>query len=150
MRSITFFIHGEPAPQGSKKYVGNGRFVESSKKVAPWREAVAKAVSLLGEWEQFTNPVEVTATFYLRRPPSVKRALPSVAPDLDKLQRSLGDGLSINARNDEGVTFLADDSLIVKWNTKKYYADTNPMGADVTITEVDEVPMAILDTPKKL
>src|SRR5690606_30582546 len=38
---ITFFVAGTPAPQGSKRYLGNrggkGITVESSERVAPWR-----------------------------------------------------------------------------------------------------------------
>jgi crossover junction endodeoxyribonuclease RusA len=33
-------INGIPAPQGSKRHVGNGVMIESSKAVGPWREAV--------------------------------------------------------------------------------------------------------------
>ena len=31
----------EPAPQGSKRHVGGGRLIEASKRVKPWRQAVA-------------------------------------------------------------------------------------------------------------
>ena len=135
MRSIDLSILGEPAPQGSKSYVGNGRFIEASKKVAPWRAAVAEAVALLGEVEQFTGPVVVEVTFYLPRRKSVTRLWPIVAPDTDKLCRALGDGLSINS------TLLSDDSIIVRWEAEKRYADGRPSGAEVTIREVDDIPM---------
>ena len=42
---ITFHVSGTPAPQGSKRHVGGGRMIESSKKVEPWREAVARVAS---------------------------------------------------------------------------------------------------------
>lgn len=137
MRSIDLTVFGEPAPQGSKRYVGNGRFIESSKKLAPWRTAIAEAVTALGDVEPFTRPVEVRVRFYLPRPKSVKRLLPSVAPDLDKLCRSLGDGLSINSM------LLLDDSLICRWEAEKFYADARPPGADVTVIELDTIPLVV-------
>jgi len=38
---ITFFVPGKPAPQGSKRHVGRGIMLESSREVGPWRERVA-------------------------------------------------------------------------------------------------------------
>jgi Holliday junction resolvase RusA-like endonuclease len=36
-------VHGNPAPQGSKRHVGGGVMVEMSKAVKPWREAIKHA-----------------------------------------------------------------------------------------------------------
>ena len=36
-------VYGIPGPQGSKRHVGNGVMLESSKKVKPWRELVHSA-----------------------------------------------------------------------------------------------------------
>jgi hypothetical protein len=33
MREFSIFIVGDPAPQGSKRHVGNGVMIEASKKV---------------------------------------------------------------------------------------------------------------------
>lgn len=142
-QELYFTVAGiEPAPQGSKKHVGRGIMVESSKKVAPFREAVAEAVSralvATGDDSQFTTAVVVWATFYLPRPKTVKRLLPTVPPDLDKLQRSLGDALSINCQ------ILADDSLIVRWHSSKLYADKpGDIGVRVAIKTVE-----LADTPE--
>lgn len=128
---LYFTAYGTPRPQGSKRYVGNGRFVEASD-VKPWRAAIARAVKQAfvetGDSTPFTEPVEVTAIFYLPRPKTVKRLWPSVAPDLDKLCRALGDALSVDS------PCLADDSLIVRWHATKVYADTPEMaGVSVSI-----------------
>jgi len=130
-QELYFTVAGvEPAPQGSKRHVGNGRMIEASKKVAPFRAAVADAVFrafvATGDERPFTEAVVIWATFYLPRPKSVKRLLPTVAPDLDKLCRSLGDGLSINAH------VLEDDALIVRWHASKLYAD-NPRDVGVRV-----------------
>lgn len=127
---LYFSAFGTPRPQGSKRYVGNGRFIEASD-VMPWRKAIAEAVQLAfqatGDERPFTAPVVVYATFFLPRPKSVKRIFPTVPPDLDKLLRGLGDGLSINCKA------IADDSLIVKWVASKVYADSREAGVRVAI-----------------
>ena len=128
---LYFTAYGTPRPQGSKRYVGNGRFIEASD-VKPWRLAIAKAVAetfeATGDDRPFTEPVVVTATFYLPKPKSVRRLLPSVAPDMDKLQRGLVDGLSV-----ETPAALADDSLIVTWHAKKRYAEPGRERVEVQI-----------------
>ena len=127
MESIMFRVNGLPAPQGSKRHVGNGRMIEASKKVGPWREAVKQAVSLL-PLEPLDGPLEISMVFYLPKPKTVKRELPIVPPDLDKLVRGLFDALTI-----AGV--WQDDALVVSIvDTKKAYADAdNPPGCEVFI-----------------
>ena len=134
-QELYFTAFGTPRPQGSKRYIGNGRFVEASD-VKPWRKAIAKAVETAfvasGDHTPFTEPVVVYATFFLPRPKSVKRLFPSVTPDLDKLCRALGDGLSV-----EQPAAITDDSLIVKWHAAKLYADDVEPGVRVAIRTID-------------
>lgn len=109
--------------------------VEASKKVAPFRKAVGDAaraaVEVSGDGRVFTSPVVVQATFYLPKPKTVARLLPSVPPDVDKLARSLLDGLEQNGE------VLASDSLVVDLHAFKRYA-TSPelMGVEVEIAVV--------------
>ena len=124
----------EPAPQGSKRYLGNGRFVEASKKLEPWRQAIAHAVKELfeqtGDSTPFTQACKVKATFILPKPKTVKRELPTVAPDLDKLARSLGDSISLPKYS----VLVEDDSLICEWKLEKIYGTPETMGVRVLIT----------------
>ena len=126
----------EPAPQGSKRYLGNGRFIEASKKLEPFRQAIGQAVqdyfTKHPEAEPFREPVEVTATFVLPRPKTVKRPWPSVAPDTDKLQRSLGDSISLPKYCGE-KTLVEDDALIVMWHAQKIYGSPEELGVYFTI-----------------
>lgn len=119
--SMRLRVYGHPRPQGSKRYVGNGRFIEASD-VKPWRLAIAREVfqewMRTGDDRPFTEPVIVEAVFYMPRPKSVRRFWPAVAPDLDKLCRGLGDGLSVDSN------CISDDSLIVAWRATKVYAPT--------------------------
>ena len=65
-----FEIKGiEPAPQGSKRHVGNGRMIEASAKVKPWRFAVSQA-ALESDYELTDRPVMVQITFMFSRPKS--------------------------------------------------------------------------------
>lgn len=149
----------EPAPQGSKRYVGGnaasgGRFIEASKKLEPFRKAVGQAVIDLmndtGNLTPFTEPVIVRATFYMPRPKTVKRAWPSVTPDLDKLQRSLGDSLSLPKYCD-GNPLLQDDSLIVQWEAQKVYAEDWQIGVYVQVELAKSPwPLEPLDTPENI
>jgi len=146
MRNELYFTaYGIPRPQGSKRHVGNGVMIEASD-VKPWRKAIANAVFEAwirsGDDRPFTGPVEVWATFYLPRPKTIKRLLPSVAPDLDKLQRALGDALSIDSKA------LADDSLIVRWNASKLYADSHDAGVRVAIKAINTEDNGLVTMPQ--
>lgn len=127
---LDFVAYGVPRPQGSKRYLGNGRFVEASD-VKPWRAAVAKAAeAAMSELNipPFDEPVVVTAVFFMPRPKTVKRIWPDKAPDTDKLQRAIGDGLSVDSK-----MILTDDSRIVGWSVHKVYADTREAGVWISM-----------------
>lgn len=117
---VTFFVAGEPAPQGSKTgRVVNGRVVmfEASAKVKPWRKAVVEAA------QQYAGmidgePVEVTLSFNMVKPKTSKRLFPTVKPDLDKLIRSTLDGLTTSG-------IYPDDSHVVAIGAAKHYAEPN-------------------------
>lgn len=127
---LYFTAFGTPRPQGSKRHVGKGIMIEASD-VKPWRKAIADAVFrafvATADERPFTEPVVVYATFLIARPKSVKRLLPSVPPDLDKLCRALGDALSVDTKA------LQDDSLIVKWIASKVYCEPHDAGVRVAI-----------------
>lgn len=133
---ITFDVIGRPAPQGSKKSIGNNRFIESSKYLPAWRfavkDAAEQAVTTEG-WARVSGPVELEVMFYLDRPSSVSRTQrpqPTVAPDLDKLIRAVGDALT-------GVVY-DDDSQVIRVLAWKAYADTREPGAFVRVNELSQ------------
>jgi len=140
--SFSFTVFGtDPAPQGSKKYVGTRTtksgasipmIIESSPKLPAWRKAVSEAVvegmKASGDLGKFDGAVKVEAVFYLTRRPTVKRDLPTVPPDVDKLTRSLLDGITAKG---EGV--WRDDSQVVRLEVSKVYA-VGQSGVAVTIS----------------
>ena len=100
------FIEGRPAPQGSKSYKGNQRFVESSKYLPAWRKAVKNGVAAANDGSLFEVPVALKIVFYMERPKNPKFHRPGTPPDLDKLVRAVGDSLT--------GTIIKDDALIVE------------------------------------
>ena len=138
--SFSFTVFGtDPAPQGSKKYVGTRRtaaganipmIVEASPKLPAWRKAVNDAVVQAmhdsGDDGKFEGAVKVEAVFYLTRKKSVTRSLPTVPPDLDKISRSLLDSLSFGG-------IWKDDAQVVRLEVSKKYATGEP-GVAVTIS----------------
>ena len=115
MEGIAFTVRGIPAPQGSKRHVGGGVLVESSNKVAPWRQDVRRAAEdAMNGHLPFDGPMEVVVTFTLAKPRTVKREMPHVRPDLDKLVRS-----TLDALGSAGV--YGDDSQVVSLVTWKVY-----------------------------
>lgn len=143
--SLTITVLGLPAPQGSKRHVGHGIMVESSKRVRPWRSDVkAAAERAIGtDWTPIKGPVSLTATFFFLRPRSHYRTgrfadvLRDDAPvfatsracgDIDKLLRSTLDALTA-----AGV--IVDDSQVGMVITTKTYGTTS--GATIALTEVN-------------
>ena len=114
--ALRIVVYGNPAPQGSKKFVGmkNGRgiMVESSKRVKPWRDDVkAAALAARDGAAPIDQPVRVRMVFTLAKPASAPKRRKVYAmrkPDLSKLARSTEDALT-----DAGV--LADDARIVEY-----------------------------------
>lgn len=145
MDSFSFFVPGEPITEGSTKAFASGQRVVVTHDRGPeldqWRIKVARAAEAAAEaayWEpRYDGPVEVWAEFRLPRPKSVpkSRKHAQTKPDLDKLQRAIGDALSPYKR--PGV--LRDDSRIVGWSAVKLYADdAHPTGVMVRVSKAHD------------
>jgi Holliday junction resolvase RusA-like endonuclease len=145
-RVITITVRGTPAPQGSKKYVGQtkdgrGLLVESSKKVKPWRQDVkAAAEELIAHtgMPPIDGPVIVRMVFTLPKPasaPKRRRTYPMRTPDLSKLARSTEDALT-----EAGI--WRDDARVIEYSRlAKVFpgedAESLPVpGVRITVREV--------------
>lgn len=120
-----------PGPQGSKRHVGGGRMIESSKRVKPWREQVvlaAKAAKPEG-FETLTGPLLVDMVFSWQRPkgklPPERLGMPITVPDLSKLLRSTEDALTT-------AEVWKDDALVVAYGrlAKVYTGSADPDALD--------------------
>ena len=139
--SVTFAVHGLPAPQGSKRHVGKGIMVESSKSVQPWRIDVKHTAlsNLPSDWDK-NLPMALSIVFRFNRPKFHygKKGVRPSAPahntsarcgDLDKLQRATFDALT-------GVAFDDDRQVISVNASKRYCAEGEPQGALITVMAI--------------
>ena len=139
---IQLTVLGVAAPQGSKKHVGHGRMVESSKRVGPWREAIVAEAQRQGvAGAMLDGPLAMTVAILLPRPrghygtgrnadvvrPAAPRA-PAGRPDLDKLLRAISDALTQAA-------VWRDDSCLCQVSAMKLYADSDPPQARIRLRE---------------
>ena len=103
-------VIGSPAPQGSKRHVGGGRMIESSKKVKPWREDVRAACFGSGASFEADAALRVSLTFTVPKPASAPKrttSWPNRRPDIDKLARSTLDAIVSSG-------LIADDARVVE------------------------------------
>jgi crossover junction endodeoxyribonuclease RusA len=121
---ISFSVKGTPIQQGSMKFIRPGVMIHSrAVELTTWRADIAQAAKTAG-CKPITDPIEITMKFRIKRPKSVKRNYPTVAPDLDKYVRAVNDGLT-------GVAFV-DDSQVIKILATKEYADIP--GVDIEVS----------------
>jgi crossover junction endodeoxyribonuclease RusA len=116
-KCFDFWVPGKAAPQGSKRHVGRGILVESSRELGPWRERVALQASADMRSLGFDPvaphvPVGVRAEFVLPRLASAPKSRPHppavTRPDLDKLLRAVLDAITGPVIHDDAqvVRFL--------------------------------------------
>jgi len=137
--SLTFVVFGLPAPQGSKRHMGNGIMVESSKAVSPWRQDVKHAAiaCIPHDWNT-ASPMVLSVVFRFKRPAGQigKKGVKPSAPahctsgrngDLSKLVRSTEDALT-------GVAYDDDRQIVTVSAQKRYCTADEPQGAIITLT----------------
>lgn len=163
---LAFAVYGTPSPQGSKSFGGfrGGKpvLLEQSKGVDPWRKTVRRvALQAIrdwsartgGTWAALDEPVMVSAVVTLpdsKASQSRGDVFSYGTPDLDKLQRAIGDALSPTPLKDSDGgnlsakakkqarekmmaerrrhSVLHDDSRIVVWDQcMKVYPGTMPL-----------------------
>ena len=140
---IVFHVPGKPIPQGSKRWLPEGRMIEANKDLRPWRATVTaytiKAMREYGAQWPLAGPLDVSMTFTFTRPKShygtgrnagkVKPNAPRFhdrTPDIDKIVRSVNDGIT-----DAGL--WKDDDQVAFLTAVKLYGEQ--AGVTVRITE---------------
>ena len=106
--------------------------VEAQKDLPAWREHMTRMLQLkqLEEQTTFTTATNVALTFWLERPPSVKRQYATATYDIDKLTRAVLDSIT-----KAGV--WRDDSDVVDLTVRKTYADNHQPGVLISIIPFD-------------
>lgn len=89
--------------------------VEANKNLPAWRKAVAAAAREVHKGEPLDEPLITRLDFYLPKPKKPRWLVPATAPDIDKLERAINDGLQ-----DGGL--IKNDSRVVQSITEKHYA----------------------------
>ena len=143
VETFSFSVRGRPAPQGSKKHVGRGILVESSKHVYGWRKYIkVTARRLLPDTWHAKMGIHLEAEFLFKRPKHHFRAngeLKPLAPvhcktrvgDLDKLVRALADALT-------GVAYDDDSQIISLKATKRYARRDEQEGAIIRVATLSQ------------
>ena len=136
-------VHGTPAAQGSKVLTKYGAMRETSKKLAPWRDAVrSETQSVVPEDAHlFKGPVEIHVTFFFARPKghfgtgrkegTIRESAPSypvTSIDIDKACRSSLDALV------QGGAFFDDKQVCDLHAVKKWATEQDPPGAFFRVT----------------
>jgi Holliday junction resolvase RusA-like endonuclease len=126
---VTIVVYGVPGPQGSKRHVGGGVMIESSKKVKPWRQDVkAAALEAVAGRPLLDGPLMASMVFTIREQPASKPAWwpsgvrwsksmrwrPASTPDLSKLLRATEDALT-------GVIWKDDARVVGYARLEKFY-----------------------------
>jgi crossover junction endodeoxyribonuclease RusA len=149
--SISFFVSGEPIPQGSSKGFpvkrANGAMgvaiTHANPKTMDWRRRIADEAQRRNdevfEGDRFFRPknknhlgdgVRVVCTFYMHRPKNAKAgSYPSVYPDVDKLARAVLDALT-------DVLWDDDSQVIVLMVRKQYQKEGEGPGVNVLVENI--------------
>lgn len=133
-QAIHFVVFGKAVPQGSTRaFIPKGWsraiITTDNTKLKPWRQQISATATELGAVPFAKDAaLAITLEFYFEKPPSVskKRIHPTVLPDLDKICRSLFDGLT-------GILFK-DDAQIVDLRARKHYG--TPERCEIELREI--------------
>jgi Holliday junction resolvase RusA-like endonuclease len=139
--SFTFTVLGKPAPQGSKRHVGRGVMVESSKRCKPWRQDVRHtAMDLLpSDWyANMSKAITLSCVFVFARPknhfrtnghlkPSAPRHCSGRIGDISKLVRAVEDAMT-------GVVYNDDAQIINLIAHRRFANDREQPCAIITVT----------------
>jgi Holliday junction resolvase RusA-like endonuclease len=153
----SFVVVGVAVPQGStttwnKRDPRTGDFKPAitharRDSLMLWRHAIRSAIQQqVAPAQLVEGPVAVRAIFHITKPASVakKRVFPTVAPDLDKTCRALGDALE--------KVLVRNDAQVVHWSAWKVYT-AGPSKLVVEIWEPDALVVPVgnpFDTQPRL
>ncbi len=121
---------------------GQPRITSSQRGLKDWEQRVALIAASTAAGVKLYGPIAVRVVFYLTRPASLpKRAVWHLkAPDLDKLERAIGDALT--------NVLYADDKQIVQWIAEKEYADEAASRVVITVRGNDDARIQNWCSPK--
>lgn len=132
--SVSVFVPGYPAPQGSKRHVGRGIMVETCERLPEWRADVRVALTNANGQPMLKLGKEAAALdieFIMPRRKNApkKKEIPMITrPDLDKLLRAICDAIT-------SAGIWNDDAQCNYETVRKRYArQEETPGAAITIS----------------
>jgi crossover junction endodeoxyribonuclease RusA len=135
---LDLFVAGIPAPQGSKRHVGDGVMIESCERLGDWRSVMAWSAANAYRDDTgrrlppLTGAVVLVAEFVMPRIKSLPKRKPTPPhtkrPDVDKLLRSVGDAM-------KAVVWADDSQLVEITGTKRYAEPDEQPGAHLLVGE---------------
>lgn len=139
-------VAGHAKPQGSKRHVGNGVMVESSKGLKAWRDQLKVLAQQQRPPHPIAGPVEITLGFRFVRPKShyfTGRRSDVLREDAPRwaTTKNVGDGSKLQRAVEDSLVdacWLADDSLVARWVGEKVWVDrhTGTPGVRITVREL--------------
>lgn len=111
-------IYRGSARNGTREFTGRVNVVDKNRAVTRWRESVMAACRPGGRplvSPGLDGPLVVRYFFTLARPATVRRAYPSVKPDVDNLVKGTGDAITASG-------LWRDDALVISAVISKAYA----------------------------
>jgi Holliday junction resolvase RusA-like endonuclease len=136
MTSFVCWIPGKPTPQGSKKsFVINGRaiLVDASGGNKAWRKLVTETIRAHKDYIILPGAINVSLAFFMEKAKSNKKEFMTQAPDVDKLARSVLDGITDSE-------IIEDDSRVIYLTASKKWAEPGQSGVLISIWQ--ELPNA--------
>ena len=124
-KTYEFRIDMDPVPKGRPRFTSKGRAYTPKATVIAETE-IKRAVSKQFRAAPLEGPLYVGMAFYIKRPKSVKRALPVCRPDIDNYIKMM-DALN-------KLVWL-DDSQIVDISASKRYTP-GPAYIEIQVTEL--------------
>lgn len=133
---VTIHVTGIPAPKGSNRAIMRGGFAQlvpggsdtGKKRMKSWERAVREAALDACSTTLEGKPVDVDIEFRLPKPKTVRRDLPMVKPDIDKIARCTLDALI-------GVAFDDDARIVTLTLCKNYARKPGDEGATIYVAE---------------
>jgi Holliday junction resolvase RusA-like endonuclease len=149
-------VYGDAQPAGSKKaYMRPGArypvVVDANSKAAGWKKQIGRACAEQYGGSFLEGALEMTVRFYKPRPQNHFRTgkhagllkdsaplRPTTAPDVDKLVRSIFDGL-------QGQLYR-NDAQVVDMHASKLYGEPARVEIEVSVLDRQTVGQEVLDT----
>jgi len=149
LKNYRLWVGGVPVEQGSKtggKRKNGSIFLRDSngKRLHPWRDHIAREVTVARDGTTYTGPVRVDLIFFMPRPKShfgtgrnagtLKPGAPffhTVKPDIDKLERAVLDALTM------GGAYTDDARVAMVTKSKVYAHPTASPGVQISIRSIE-------------